>query len=170
MALTLPYKFNTAKTGIMLFKGMLGFECLMMLGILKAVFFTHSIVDTVAFGFVAALLYFLGLVIFRNMGGNVGTLTASEVVLEPVSVLGISANTFTGRFALSQFNAIRVEIVAASVTDSGTRVEAHERIYLAGANVPDILIARTEEKAGIGFAQELAALLKLPVEEKNTAR
>ena len=160
MALTLPYAFDTTKSGKLLLKGTMVIQALMALELPYILIFEAD--KLITFGFVSVIIISLGVFIFKYIGGAFGTVTDREITISPSVFWGIRSTTPEGRFPLTQFRCIRVEVIAAG------RNGPHERVYLMGKDgTPNIEFARTRREEGIALGHALGSLVDLPVEERR---
>jgi hypothetical protein len=158
MALTLPYAFDTTKSGKLILKGTMFIQALMSIEL--PYFFIFEPYKLINFGLVSVVLLSLGVFIFKRIGGAFGTITDREITVGPSVLWGIRSTSPEGRFPLTQFRCIRVAIIAAG------RNGPHERVCLVGRDgTPDIEFARTQQKEGIALGHALGALIGLSVEE-----
>lgn len=166
MAQTLPYRFDSSGVVSTILRGVVGLLALVVVpGILYSLFVSHSTAAAVQLLLVAALVVWFGRLFLKHLEGSRGTITAEAVVVERVPLLGFRLAGPEGRFAVGQFQAVRVEQAPAPVFAQG---RPHARVCLAGkAGIPDILIARTDPKGGRALGAELAAALGLPCQERQ---
>lgn len=164
MAVALPYEFDTSGPVTVVLRGVLGLLFVVVVpGVLYSLFVSHNNAAVFALLIVAALTVYFGRLFLANLPGTRGTITAKAVIVQPSRVYGIRLAGPEGTFPIHQFKAVRVESASPPVHVIGG---LHERVSLAGKNgAPDILIARTERGAGHTLGRDLAAALKLPVEE-----
>jgi hypothetical protein len=164
--MTLPYKFDSSGVVSTILRGVLGLLALVIVpGILYSLFVSHSTAAAVQLLLVAALVAWFGSIFLRNLVGSRGTITADAVVVERVPLFAFRLAGPEGRFAVGQFQAVRVERAPAPMFAQGG---PHARVILAGkAGVPDILIARADPEGGRALGAELAAALGLPCQERQ---
>jgi len=94
-----------------------------------------------------------------------GVITADAIDLDPTSLYGIRLTGPVGRFAIEQFEAVRVERTSVPFDVQGT---GGELVRLVGKHgTPNVLIARTTPNAGKILGRELAAAVGLHYEEAN---
>jgi hypothetical protein len=164
MAIALPYEFDTSGVVKLILRGVLGLLLVVVVGILYSLVISHSLAAAIQLTLVAAVATYFGSLFLRNLTGSLGTITADSVVVQPGRLYGIPLAGPSGKFPISQFQAVRVERIPDPI---GTQIRPHERVCLVGkTGVPDILIARTDLDAGRSVGNELATALKLPYEEK----
>lgn len=86
--------------------------------------------------------------------------------MRPVMLYGFRLPGSTGSYSIAQFEAVRVERSSGRVdVTSGP----HERVSLIGRDgAPNVLVARTEDGAGMALGHELAAALRLPYQQERT--
>ncbi|MFL5494617.1 MAG: hypothetical protein ACJ8DC_09580 [Gemmatimonadales bacterium] len=161
----LPYEFDTSGVVKVILRGVLGLLLLVVVpGILYSLIFSHSRVAAVQLLLIGAVTTYFGLLFLRNLGSSRGVVTTDAVTVEPGRVWGIRLSGPAGRFPIQQFEAVRVERIAAPTMVQGRR---HERVSLVGrAGAPDILLARTALDAGRALGAELATALQLPYQEQ----
>jgi hypothetical protein len=111
----------------------------------------------------AAITIYFGRRFLAHLEGSSGRISTDAVTVQRARVLGLPLAGHDGRFPIRQFKAVRVERVPPPVDAQGG---PHERVRLVGLDgTPDILIARTDQGAGITLARQLASDLKLEFEE-----
>jgi hypothetical protein len=166
MAVTLPYQFDSSGIVSTILRGILSLLALVIVpGILYSLFVSHSTAVVVQLLLVAALVAWFGRLFLRNLEGSRGNITAESVVVERVPLFGFRLAGPEGKFAVGQFEAVRVEQAPAPMFAQGG---PHARVCLAGrAGVPDILVARTDPAGGRALGAELAAALGLPCRERR---
>lgn len=163
----LPYRFDTSYLGTLIFKATACLEAILLIGLL-AKLVAGNVRDAIG---VVLLLIFVGafgLVIFRKAGGSTGTITATDVTVEPVSLYGFRTRGVAGRFPIAQFTSICVEW-RPRIAAPGVQMTSgiNESVYLVGSgDTPEIEIARLTDETGRAFARELGQRLSLPVEER----
>ena len=164
MAVALPFEFDTSGPVTVVLRGVLGLLFVVVVpGVLYSLLVSHNRAAVFALLIVAALTVYFGRLFLANLPGTRGTITAKAVIVQPGRVYGMRLAGPEGTFPIHQFKAVRVESALPPVHVIGG---LHERVSLAGKNgTPDILIARTERGAGNALGRDLAAALKLPVEE-----
>ena len=166
MAVTLPYEFDSSGIVSTIMRGVLGLLAFVVVpGILYSLFVSHATAAAVQLLLVGAVMAWFGRLFLKNLVGSRGTITADAVVVTRVPLLGFRLAGPEGRFAVGQFQAVRVEQAAAPVFAQGW---PHARVCLAGkAGIADILIARTDPDGGRALGAELAAALGLPCQERQ---
>jgi len=81
-------------------------------------------------------------------------------------LLGIALPGPKGAYTLDRFSAVRVEFRSGPSAPDIQRDGPNELVWLVGKpGTPDIVLARTDDRAGRALGREFGALLKLPVEE-----
>ena len=164
---SLPYGFDTSYIGTMVFKAAACVEAVLLLGLLVKLL-SGELSDAVGIVILLMVVGGFALVIFRKAGGSVGTITASEIAVEPITLYGFSTISPRGRFSITRFKSIRLEW-RPRVPTPGVQMSPgiNERVYLSGREgTPDIEIVRLTDESGRAFARELGELLSLPVEER----
>jgi len=165
MAITLPYEFDTSGVVKQIMRGVLGVLLVVLVGILYSLLISQSIPAAIQLLLCAAVATYFGRLFLRNLTGSLGTITADAVVVQPGRLYGYRLAGPAGRFAFSQFQAVRVERILTPPID--VPGGPHERVCLVGKlGTPDILIARTAKDAGRTLGNELATMLKLPYQEE----
>ena len=164
--LTLPYAFDTTRTGRIIFKGMICLQIVLLISVVPKIWF-FSPAD-VAGGVLALILVtFFGVFIFKKLGGATGVVTQSQVHVTPDVQHGVRAAGAEGVFALCRFKAVLVESIGPGA-DVDVATGQHERVILAGKiGTPDVLVAQTSDFDGLRVGRELGDLLGLPVEQKQ---
>jgi hypothetical protein len=163
----LPYRFDTSYLSTLIFKAAACLEAILLLG-LAVKLVAGNVRDALG---IAVLLIFvggLGLTIFRKAGGSTGTITTSEITVQPVTLFGFKTTGPKGRFPIAQFETIRLEW-RPRVAAPGVHMSPglNESVYLIGKDeTPDIEIARLTDESARSFARELGRWLSLPVEER----
>jgi hypothetical protein len=168
-AITLPYEFDTSRVVKQIMAGVLGLLLVVLIGILYSLLISHSITATIQLLLIAAIAAYFGRLFLRNLPGSRGTITADAVVVQPGELLGIRLASPSGRFPITQFQAVRVERIPNPIgIPIETQIRPHERVCLVGkTGTPDILVARTHLDAGRIVGNELAGALKLPYQEQD---
>jgi hypothetical protein len=168
-AITLPYEFDTSRVVKQIMGGVLGLLLIVLIGFLYSLLISHSIAAAIQLLLIAAIATYFGGLFHRNLTGSVGTITADAVVVQSGELLGIRLASPSGRFPISQFQAVRVERIPNPIgIPIETQIRPHERVYLVGkTGTPDILIARTHRDAGRTLGNDLASALKLPYQEQD---
>ena len=167
--ITLPYRFDTSSVWHRILKGAFGLSALLAFCILFALVLRPW---TTVLGLVVVELVVLHFtrVFIKFQQGSVGTLSSDRVVIEPNVLLGVPLPGPKGTYTLDRFSAVRVEFRSGPV-DPGVQGGPNELIWLVGKpGTPDIVLARTEDRAGRALGREFGALLQLPVEEVGAPR
>jgi hypothetical protein len=107
MRVGLPYRFDTSYIGTLLFKAAACLEAVLLLGLLVKLL-TGELLDAVGIVILLMVIGGFALVIFRRAGGSVGTITASEIAVEPITLYGFSTIGPRGRFSITRFKSIRL--------------------------------------------------------------
>jgi hypothetical protein len=169
MAVTLPYVFHTDNTARLIFKCGLGMTGIVMIGVIKFLIL-GNIPSLLGCILLSGIIIAFTLIVFKNVGGSSGSITHGEVIVEPTRILGVSSGSPEGRYALTQFKALRIENFIGGPVGNGQMTRPHERIYLVGSDAtPDILIARTALRQGVELVRQFSETLGLPVEETHPA-
>jgi hypothetical protein len=167
LRVSLPYRFDTSYVGGLVSKAAAWLEAILLLALLTMLLAGDW---RRALG-VLLLVIFVGgfaLAIVRRAGGSTGTITASNITVEPATFFGVKSIEPEGRFSIEQFKSICVEW-RPRVPAPGVQMSAgtNETIVLLGKEgTPDIEIARLTDESGRAFARELSILLSLPVQER----
>jgi hypothetical protein len=170
MAIVLPYRFDTSSVWHTILKGAFALNAVLVLGVLLKVLTgqwltAHGIVvvEAVVFGFTRLFV--------RQSSGSVGILYRDRVEIEPNALFGIGLPGPAGTYAMDRFSAVRVEFMVAPIIVDAPSPGPSELVWLAGIpGTPDVLVARTSDRAGRAVGAEFGALLGLPVEEKNAPK
>jgi hypothetical protein len=162
--ITLPYGFDTSRVWHTILKGAFGLNALLVLGILYSVLMARE--WTTVLGLTLVELAVLGLtrVLVKAQEGSRGTLASDRVVIEPNLLFGITLPGSRGTYALDRFAAVRVELRGSGQPDVQTG--PHEVVWLVGKpGTPDVVLARTHDRAGAVIGEQLGTLLGMPVEQ-----
>ena len=168
--ITLPYRFDTSSVWHTILKGAFGLNALLTFCILFTVLVSHELAKALGLMLMELVVLHFTRVFVRFQEGSVGTLSYDRVVIEPNVLLGISLPGPNGTYTLDRFSALRVEFRSGPV-GPGVKGGPNELISLVGKpGTPDIVLARTDDRAGRSIGQEFGALLRLPVEEVGAPR
>jgi hypothetical protein len=164
MTVTLPYGFNTSRIVEGVLKSAVALVVVVVVpGVLYSLFVSHSTAAAIQLLLIGALVIYFGTLVFRNLPGSRGAITATRIDVQPGRLFGLWMAGPKGTFAPEQFRVVRVERIFGPI---GALARWHERVWLLGrAGTPDILIARTERDAGTLIGHALATLLGLPYED-----
>jgi hypothetical protein len=163
--ITLPYRFDTSGVWHTILKGAFALNAVLLLG------FAYSLVagpwtKAVAVAVFEAVVFAFTRVFMRFQDGSVGVLSPDSVVIAPNVLFGVPLPGPRGTYALDRFSAVRVEFRTGVVQPDAQDTGPHEVVSLVGRpGTPDVVLARTSDRAGRAVGQELGALLRLPVEE-----
>lgn len=167
MAIILPYRFDTTSVWHTILKGAFALNGVLLFGMVLKLF-TGDVATAVGLVVFEAVVFGFTRLFVRFQTGSTGTLYRDRVEIEPNALLGITLPGPRGVYARERFSAVRVEFVTGPVNVDGQSGGPHELVWLAGRDeTPDVLIARTDHRAGRVVGAELARLLALPIEEKN---
>jgi hypothetical protein len=162
--ITLPYRFDTRSVWRAILKGAFSLNALLVVGILFTLLVGREWTTTLGLVLVELLVVGFTLVFIKAQEGSAGTLSSDRIVIEPNILLGIALPGPKGAYMLDRFSAVRVEFRSGrpDVQDSGP----HELVWLVGKpGTPDVVLARTDSRAGLTVGREVGSLLRLPVEE-----
>jgi hypothetical protein len=167
----LPYRFDTSSVWRAILKGAFSLNALLVVGILFTLLVGREWTTTLGLVVVALLVVGFTLVLINAQEGSAGTLSSDRIVIEPNILLGIALPGPKGAYMLDRFSAVRVEFRSSAgrpdVQDSGP----HELVWLVGKpGTPDVVLARTDNRAGLTVGRELGCLLRLPVEETGAIK
>jgi hypothetical protein len=170
VTITLPYRFDTTSVWHTILKGAFALNGVLVFGIALKLMTGERltalglvVTEAVVFGFTRLFV--------RFQTGSIGTLYRDRVVIEPNALLGIALPGPRGEYARDRFAAVRIEFMTGPINVDTPPTGPHELVWLAGRDeTPDILLARTDRRAGRGVGAELGSLLGLPVEEKNAPK
>jgi len=168
VTVVLPYEFDTSDVWRKIIKGVFALNAVIILGLLYSLLISHRWGVVAQLALIEAFLLAFARVCVRFQSGSIGTLTAERVVIQPNQLLWFTLPGPEGTYGLDRFSAIRVESRAGPL---GTAVSTgpNEVVWLSGRpGTPDIVLARTENRAGEVLGREFGALLKLPVKETGT--
>jgi hypothetical protein len=95
-----------------------------------------------------------------------GVISANTIEVSPAQLLGVNLTSPIGKFPISQFAEVRVELIPISFVNKNPN-HPNARVLIAGkTGTPNILIANSELNAGKVLGKHLADLLKLPYQEQ----
>jgi len=164
----LPYRFDTSTVWHTILKGAVGFNALLIACIALAAM-TRPWPVTAGLALVEIVVFGFTQVFFRFQEGSIGTLEQDRITVEPNVLLGVTLPGPSGSYALDRFSAIRVEFRYGPV-EPGVQGGPNEVIWLVGKPpTPNVAVAHTDHGEGPTLGRQLAALLKLPVEEAGAA-
>ena len=170
MAITLPYRFDTSSVWHTILKGAFALNAVMVFGVLLKLV-TGEWPTAVGLVVVEAVVFGFTRLFTRYQDGSVGTLYRDRVEVEPNALLGIALPGPAGTYAIDRFSAVRVQFMMGAIIVTGPSPGPSELVWLAGRDgTPDVLLARTEDRAGRAVGKEFGTLLDLPVEEKNAPK
>lgn len=169
MPVGLPYRFDTSAIWKTILKGTFGLNALLVVGLFYSVL-ARPWTTVIALAVNEAVVLVFTRVFLRFQTGSAGTLSADRVEIEPNRLLGIALPGPKGTYPLDRFAAVRVEFLPGPISP-GVQGGPHELVWLVGKpGTPDVLLARTEDRAGRAVGGEFGALLHLPVEETGAPR
>lgn len=165
----LPYRFDTSRIWRTILTAMMAMEAVILAAVLYALLVSRDVEVLVPLAMSAAILAFFIRRFFRFHNGSIGTITADRVVVRPGTLFGMTLPGPRGEYTIDQFSTVRIELMSGpaglhDVMQGGP----HERIWLIGKEAaPAVLVARTDHEAGRALGKQLAAALRLPVEETH---
>ena len=169
MTISLPYRFDTSNVWHTILKGAVAFNAVLIVSVAFAAFARPW---PVTLALVCSELIVLGFtrVFFKYQEGSVGTLSGDRIDVEPNTLFGVSLPGPRGTYPLDRFAAVRVEFRSGPI-DPGVQGGPNEVVWLVGKDgTPSVAVVRTDDRAGREVGRQLAALLKLPVEEVGAPR
>ncbi len=168
MMLAFPYHFDTTTSFRHVVRGGVALGIMVIAGMAYSVLISHDYIVVLQLAVIGSMVYGITRLFVSLAHGSVGTLTATEVMVERApAVFGMRLPGPSGRFALDRFSAVRLEEASGSVRPSVNN-GPHSRIYLVGkTGSPDVLIARTTSTGGTE-AEQFATALKLPLQRVAT--
>jgi hypothetical protein len=166
MMISLPYRFDTTGVWQTILKGAFLLNAVLLFGVALKL----STGDwPTALGLTVAEVMVFGLtrLFVRFQNGSYGTLYRDRVEIEPNALLGIPLPGPSGVYSRERFSGVRVELRSAPINASGPSGGPHELVWLTGRDgTPDVLLARTQRRAGCAIGAEIGKRLELPVENK----
>ena len=163
--ITLPYRFDTSSVWHTILKGAFGLNALLAFCILFTVLVSRELPKALGLVVMELLVLYFTRVFIRFQEGSVGTLSSDRVVIEPNVLLGVRLPGPNGTYTLDRFSAVRVEFRSGPITP-GVQGGPNELVWLVGKpGTPNIVLARTDDRAGRAVGREFGTLLGLPVEE-----
>lgn len=164
--IVLPYRFNTANVWHMILKGAFALNALLIFSIV-AVVFTHPLPDAIGLTVVEAMALWFTRLLFKYQEGSIGTLYSDRVDVSRNIVLGRLLSGPSGSYPLDRFSAINVEF-RTGPTQPGVQGGPNEVVWLKGnSGTPNIALAHVDGGEGRALGEQLAAILKLPLEESG---
>src|SRR5262249_57628739 len=92
--------------------------------------------------------------------GSVGTLSSDRLVIEPNMLFGIALPGPKGTYTPDRFSAVRVELRSGRPDVESTG--PHELVWLVGRpGTSDVLLARTDDRAGLAVWRGVGGLVAL---------
>jgi hypothetical protein len=164
MPVTLPFDFDTGRETRRLLKGVVALLAVMLAGGLVMLIVRHDALGAAGTLLIDAMLVGFGVILLRMQPGARGRIARDAVETRTQRVWGIALPGPVGRFAVADFESVRVERVLASGNRS-TTLRPIERTTLVGRpGTPDVpvLAGRVDGDASPGEA--LARALQLPCE------
>jgi hypothetical protein len=168
--ITLPFRFDTSGVWHTILKGAFALNALLVFSVLFTVLVTREWAKALGLAVMELVVFYFTRVFVRFQEGSVGTLSSDRVVIEPNVLLGIPLPGPKGTYTLDRFSAVRVEFRSGPI-GPGVQGGPNELVWLVGnPGTPNIVLARTEDRAGAALGREFGALLRLPVEEVGAPR
>jgi hypothetical protein len=168
VSVTLPFAFDTSGTVGAILRGVTVLLLVVVVpGVLYLLLARRNVAGAGLLAAIGVFVIVFGRIVLGQLEGTKGIVAADAVSVEPASFFGMRLAGPAGRFPIDRFARVLVE----RIPDSGT-IESvpHERVKLVGKQgTPDILIARTTGGEGKTMGKELAALLRLPYEDRLEA-
>lgn len=170
MAITLPYRFDTSSVWHTILKGAFALNGVLVLGVLFKLF-TGQWLTALGVVFAEAVVFGFTRVFVRQSSGSVGILYRDRVQIEPNAIWGIGLPGPAGTYVIDRFSGVRVEYMVGPIIVDAPSPGPSELVWLAGrSGTPDVLLARTSDRAGRAVGAEFGELLGLPVEKKNAPK
>jgi hypothetical protein len=168
--ITLPYRFETSGVWHTILKGAFGLNAVLVFSILFTVLVSRELPKALGLVLMELVVLYFTRAFMRFQEGSVGTLSPDRVVIEPNMLLGVRLPGPNGTYTLDRFSAVRVEFRSGPI-GPGVQGGPNELVWLVGKpGTPNIVLARTDDRAGRGIGQQFGALLRLPVEEVGAPR
>ena len=165
--LQLPWSFDTTSIWHTILKGAFGLNVVLVLGLVVKLL-TRRWLDAAGVGVAEALVAGFTVVFIRHQEGSRGTLFRDRVTVEPNAGLGVPLPGPRGSYALDRFRGVEVEFRSGSPSTSANAAGPHELVWLMGSTgTPNIVLARTRNRAGRALGHEVGTVLGLPVSEVN---
>lgn len=169
MTISLPYHFDTSNVWHTILKGAVAFNAVLIVSVAFAAFARPWPV-TLALVCIELLVLGFTRVFFKFQSGSVGSITSDRIDVEPNLLFGLPLPGPRGTYPLGRFSAIRVEFRPGPI-EPGVLGGPNEVVWLVGKDgTPSIAVARTDDRSGREVGRQLAAVLKLPVEEVGAPR
>jgi hypothetical protein len=166
----LPWSFDTTSIWHTILKGAFGLNALLGLGLVVKLL-SRRWLDAAGVGVAEALVAGFTVIFIRHQEGSRGTLFKDRVTVEPNAVLGVPLPGPRGSYALNQFRGVEVEFRSGRPSTDPNAAGPHELVWLMGRpGTPNLVLARTQNRAGRALGQEVGAVLGLPVSEINAPR
>jgi len=166
----LPWSFDTTSIWHTILKGAFGLNALLGLGLVVKLL-GRNWVDAAGVGVAEALVAGFTVIFIRHQEGSRGTLFKDRVTVEPNAVLGVPLPGPRGSYPLERFRGVQVEFRSGRPNTDANAAGPHELVWLMGRpGTPNIVLARTQNRAGRAVGHEIGAVLGLPVSEINAPR
>jgi hypothetical protein len=166
----LPWSFDTTSIWHTILKGVFGLNALLVLGLVVKLL-SRRWLDAAGVGVAEAMVAGFTVIFIRYQEGSCGTLFRDRVTVEPNAVLGVPLPGPRGSYALDRFRGVGVEFRSGRPTTDANAAGPHELVWLMGRpGTPNLVLARTQNRAGGALGHEVGAVLGLPVSEINAPR
>ena len=166
----LPWSFDTTSVWHTILKGAFGLNALLGLGLVVKLL-SRRWLDAAGVGVAEAMVAGFTVIFIRHQEGSRGTLFRDRVTVEPNAVLGVPLPGPRGSYALDPFRGVEVEFRSGRPSPDANAAGPHELVWLMGRpGTPNLVLARTQNRAGRAFGHEVGAALGLPVSEINAPR
>src|SRR3954468_1952544 len=130
-AITLPYKFDTSGVVKLIMRGFVALLAVVLAGIIYSLLVSHDQTAALQLLLCAAIIVYFGRLFLRHLVGSVGTITSDAVIIHSPQVIGIRLAGPSGRFPITQFEAVLVERVTNPIgIPLETQIGPHERVSL----------------------------------------
>ena len=162
-----PYEFDTMALPRNILKGFLA-GCAFMVVVMLAMLIKSGPLAAAPLLLAALLLGWVARKYLTTLAGSAkGTITRDAVVVEPSAVGPIRLPSPAGRYALSQFKAVRITYLGPG---RSTQSYFHAQVHLIGREgIGDVCIAYERDTTAKALAPQIAAAVDLPLEQVGLA-
>jgi hypothetical protein len=168
--MVLPWTFDTTSVWHTILKGAFAVNAILLVAILVKALMQRWL-EAAGVGVFEAVVAGFTVIFLRHQEGSRGTLFPDRLEIEPNAVLGVPLPGPRGVYPLTQFRGVQVEFRPGAVSTSPNAAGPHELVWLLGAQgVPNVVLARTQNREGGGVGRQLGTLLGIPVEEVGAPR